>query len=195
MRTIALAVLLLAVTFSTVFAQNYRLEFYADEALTSCDLAVTGPGLVKVHMLITGEGNLWGISFKAVKPPCMQNASWIADVWQQAGLVGNNGNTQATRGEGVDVAFDCVPLPRYIGWIWFSVTGPIPACCAYSPQHGSYSGDVGFPGNMEILLCGPGLPVPMGGRGVVINPDATCACNLPLPTKQTTWGAVKDLYR
>ena len=95
MRTIALAVLLLAVSFATVFAQNYRLEFYGDEALTSCELSYSSPGLVKVHMLVNGQGGpLSAIQFNANKPACMRNAAWIADVWEQTTVRGIYQNTQ-----------------------------------------------------------------------------------------------------
>ena len=32
------------------------------------------------------------------------------------------------------------------------------------------------------------------GRGVIINPDASCPCDTPLATESTTWGRVKSLY-
>jgi len=198
MRTIGVAVLLLVVTSLPALAQ-YELQFYADEAATSCELSVPAPGLVKVHMLVTGQGLVGGVAFKAVKPPCMENATWISDIWQ--GMYAYSGNTQATVGlnNGVDVVLNCGPLPRYIGWIWFSVTGPIPSCCTYAPQPGSNSPGNAYP--MEIVLlddCTPAAQTheaPMTGRGLVINADASCACNLPVATRPSTWGAVKGLYR
>jgi hypothetical protein len=200
MKIIGLAALLLAIASTVVSAQvTHRLEFYADEGLLSCELAMTTPGLVKVHMLVTGQGYLGAMSFKAVKPPCMGNAVWIADVWQ--GLAGYIGNTQATVHNGVDVVFECGPLPRYIGWIWYSVTEPATPCCMYAPSPGSAGGGITFPGYMEIDVWDKctephGLYVErMSGKGIVINANATCACSGPLPVQPTTWGSVKALYR
>ena len=109
MKLIFIASLILAFTSSFASAQAHRLEFYGDEALTSCDLAVTTPGLVKVHMLVTGPGNVGAISFKAPKPACMEDAVWISDNWTQPPMYAYAGNTQATVGHGVDVIFGCQP--------------------------------------------------------------------------------------
>jgi hypothetical protein len=202
MRVICVSIAILVMLSSAALAQaNYRLEFYADEGLSSCELAMTTAGLVKVHMLVTGHGHLAAMSFKAVKPPCMGNAVWIADIWQ--GLAAYYGNTQATAGSnGVDVVFECAPLPRYVGWIWFSISEPAAPCCMYGPSPGSWGGRITFPGYMELDIwdtCTPapdGLAaVPMSGKGLVVNANATCACNGPVAVQPTTWGSVKALYR
>ena len=198
MRIIGLAALLLAMVSTVVFAEvTHRLEFYADEGLSSCELAMNTPGLVKVHMVVTGPGILRGISFKAPKPSCMTNVTSLTDVWQQPDALA--GNTQA----GVDVLFVCAPLPRYLGWIWYSVAGPVSTCCAYAPEPGSAGGSIMFPGYLHVVLVPactePDIyfpeSVPADAKGLVVNPDATCRCDLPLPVQPTTWGSVKALYR
>jgi hypothetical protein len=198
MRTIALAVLLLAVSFATVFAQNYRLEFYGDEALTSCELSYSSPGLVKVHMLVNGQGGpLSAIQFNANKPACMRNAAWIADVWEQTTVRGIYQNTQNP--DRVDVILYCSSdtppfrahnLPVYLGWIWFSVTGPSDPCCVYQASAPALSP------TPNLIMCNQqGIEYPVTTAPLVMNPNETCRCGLPLPTKASTWGSVKALYR
>lgn len=198
MKTICLAALLV-VSFSSVSLgqANHRLEFYADEALSSCELAMNTPGLVKVHMVMTGPGIFRGISFKAPKPACMTNVIFVADVWhQQLAIVGN---TQT----GVDAVFICGPMPRYLGWIWYSVAGSVSTCCPYAPEPGSASGFIAFPGYLHAILV-PACTEPdiyhtqsvlATTKGLVVNPNEMCRCDLPVATQPSTWGAVKALYR
>jgi hypothetical protein len=207
MKAICFGVMFLAISSSSssiAFGQaDYRLEFYGDEALSSCELAMTTPGIVKVHMLVTGTGNLAFIQFKAPKTACMGSAVWITDAWQQPPMRAYDGNTQGTVGQGVDVIFECHPLPVYIGSIWYSISEPAQSCCRYEPLPGSRHGEITFPGYMTIGLwshCAevphPDLTqAPMSGKGIVINPNETCVCSGPLPTQQSTWGSVKALYR
>jgi len=164
MKGLWMALALVSVGAGTAFGQGpYRLEFYADRALSSCELFLGTPGEVKVHMVITGQGSLAAISFKAPKPACMRSAEWIADSFQN--VYGIAGSTQLPGG--VDVIFNCAPLPQYIGAILYEVTEPADACCEYEPLPNS-----NYPGSMLILLwpqCPPEyedetIPFPMRGR-------------------------------
>lgn len=196
MRAIRLSIAIAFLVSSTAIAQNYRLEFHSDEALTSCELAVTSPGLIKVHMLVAGEGGpLAGVTFKAVKPACMRSAVWIADVWEQTTIRSIAGTTQHPNG--VDALLDCPPnippfvsryLPVYLGWIWFSVTEPTDPCCVYEPTK--------QPGDpfMVLIMCNDFSGFPMTAGKLVMNANESCRCDMPLATRQTTWGAVKALY-
>lgn len=195
MRAICLSIAILSAVSTTAIAQNYRLEFHSDEALTSCELAVTSPGLIKVHMVVTGQGGpLAGVNFKALKPPCMRSAVWFADVWQQPTIRATAGNTQAVNG--VDAILDCNPpppnflryLPVYLGWIWFSVTEPTDPCCVYGP------GPTPLQTTPTIWMCTDFFAMPMATRALVMNPNNSCRCDGPVATHQTTWGAVKALY-
>jgi len=193
----------LAALSSLARAQNYRLEFHSDEALSSCELSVNTPGLLKVYMLFTGgAGYFGGISFKAPKPACMDNATFLADAWND--LDGAIGNTQGTGPwQGVDVVIHCGPLPRYLGFILYSVTGPASPCCTYAPASGSAGGRTPYGQFMEAILyencTGPGIQhqtsVPASAKGLVMNPNETCRCDIPLAVLPTTWGSVKALYR
>jgi len=175
-------------------AQNYRLEFHSDEALTSCELAVTSPGLIKVHVLVTGDGPLGGVNFKALKPPCMRSAVWLTDVWNQPTIYVVVGTTQ--RPDGVILIPNCEPdppntlrfLPVYLGWIWFSVTEPTDPCCVYGPGPSPTRTAPTF------WLCTDYDERPIAARPLVMNPNESCRCDVPLATRQTTWGAVKALY-
>jgi hypothetical protein len=211
MRVIALAVCIVLASSALASGQaGFRLEFYADETLSSCELAVNTPGLVKVHMVVTGPpgAKLSSMAFRAPKPPCMTNAVWLTDVWVQPGMVSYQGNTQGTVGTGanvgVDVFFLCQSLPYYVGWIWYSVSGPADPCCAYAPSPGSSTNDVPFPGYLYVIAfhkCPawsqddtPYDPR-MTAKGLMINANSTCRCDLPLATEPATWGKVKALYR
>jgi hypothetical protein len=204
MKVVYLSVVLLLTSFAIANAQvNHKLEFFADEGLSICELTMNTAGLVKVHMVVTGPGNFRGISFKAPKPACMTNATWIADIWQQPGMEVYVGNTQQADDYGVDVVFTCSPLPRYLGWIWYNVAGPASSCCAYAPAPGAGNGFIVFPGYLHLMLfstCNVNeiaylQQVPAATKGLIVNPNETCRCNLPVATRQSTWGGVKALYR
>jgi hypothetical protein len=205
---LSIVTMILVLTASSGFADNREVAFYADEGLSSCELQMSTPGLVKVHMLVTGQGNAGAVQFKAPKPACMNDATWVADVWSTEVLawVGN------TQGAGVDVVFECGPLPRYLGYIWFGVTNPAEACCEYAPQPGG-GATVVFPGHLAMVVfksceyLEKVREVRANAKGLIVNADDTCRCNsrpdgapqasqsLLTTTRQTTWGAVKALYR
>ncbi|HKW15558.1 MAG TPA: hypothetical protein VJS69_13815 [Candidatus Krumholzibacteria bacterium] len=200
MRPVILALVLLAICSSFARAQNYRLELHSDEALSSCELAIPGPGIAKVYMVVTGSPGYFGaVQFKAPKPACMTNSVWVADVWDPQ--VNAGGYTQATGGtNGVDVVVGCLSLPRYLGSIWYNVTGPVSSCCAYAPQPGQRDGPATII-NAVIWSDCPLKPTStifegaIQGKGLMINADQSCRCDIPLPVQESTWGSVKALYR
>jgi hypothetical protein len=127
----------------------------------------------------------------------MRSAVWIADIWDPSAVRGYYGNTQATNeNRGADVVVDCAPpnnqyhyLPVYIGWIWYSMTESTDPCCDYK------AGPAGLDASAEIMMCTDYFLRPMDSSHVVMNPNATCRCDLPVTTQPTTWGSVKALYR
>jgi hypothetical protein len=196
MKVITLGVLLIGLSFSTAFAQNYRLEFHSDEALASCELAVNSPGFIKVYVVVTGQGGpLGGVSFLAPRPPCMRSAVWLADAWQIPPVRSYYHNTQSP--DHCDLIIDCALappatptyLPVYLGLILFYVTEPVDPCCMYGPTAPIYHADP------FLIMCTDFGDRAMTPRPVVMNPTASCRCDLPLPARESTWGSVKALYR
>lgn len=200
MRATCLAALFVALFVSAASASGqFFVAFYADRNGTSCDIAANNPGFLEVHVVLEGSGLATGTGFRALKPPCMRSAVWIADAWNPEGGVatGTLGNTQHP--DGVGVFFVCHSLPVYLGRIMYIVTEPTDPCCRYEPT--PFLGE-GPPYNIKMFLMSE-CNVPnfdlfseaAQPKGVVMNPNASCMCDLPLPVHDTTWGAVKALYR
>lgn len=201
MRSALVTVALILSFVPASWAANYKLEFHSDQALSSCELAITSPGFVKVYMVLTGSpGFFGGVEFKAPMPVCMTNSVWLGDIWDTR--INGAGNTQATGGAYGVTAFvgTCEPLPRYLGYIWYNVTGPVSSCCPYAPQPGKFDGPATYINAVIWTTCtisgfGGGSEGPIQGSGIVVNADQSCRCDLPLATQESTWGSVKALYR
>jgi len=205
MRSAVLALVLLLFG-SAAYASTHRLAFYADRELTSCNLVAVTPGLLGVHIVLEGDGLISSLTFRAVKPACMRSAVWVADAWALDGGQGLQapGNSQDAWGADVVIKNGCQPAPIYLGQILYLLTEPTAPCCVYEP--GPYLGPFlgGDPAiNIAVVdKCNPppGIPVDLEfetatSKGLIMNADATCPCQQPLPVRPSTWGSVKALYR
>lgn len=161
------------------------LRFYSDPLGTSCDLTYDKIGIVSVHMIHTGGTGSTGIQLGAITPDCWTGAIFMDDVILPPYV--KLGNTQDPV-TGLLVAFaGCKQLPIHVGTIDHFVTDLSARCCAYEP------GPV-QDAPLQFADCQFNVH-PMGGAGLVVNPDETCPCLNPIPVAETTWGKVKALYR
>src|SRR5712675_425828 len=197
MRVVFLALVLLVLSSLTFAAEPHRLAFYADRNATSCDLATNYPGFLEVHVMLEGGGDIVTVTFGALKPQCMRSAVWIADAWDWDGgtVLQGPGTTQDP--DGTVVVMQCHPAPIYVGRIMYLLTEPTDPCCRYEPTPSRAAGP---PYKIEVVvtvgnICNPtpGQPAytyfeEATSKGVIMNSNETCSCDLPLPVQQSTWG-------
>jgi hypothetical protein len=167
---------------------GYRVEFSGDNAMSSCALANNGVGLTSIHMFMIGGASTTGVLFSAYIPACWGGSTWLGDVLAEPWLT--IGTTQDAIG--LTIAFgECRSLPLYLGAInFFGVAGA--SCCEFPVTHATAWDDHTTPAlGVDCTFLGWEAS---GGR-VIVNADASCPCQQPLAIEQSTWGAVKALYR
>jgi len=201
-RTLLVVLAILCFSALTAVAQSYKLQFSADNSLSSCELASGGVGISTIHVLLTGSGGVTGLLFGAQIPSCWGGTTWIGDhpaiatIWptSQENPVGDFwlaiGDTQAPIG--LALAFrECHDLPLYIGTIEFIGVAPAP-CCAFAPTHPSAWNNFATPA--QVADCNM-LEHEAAGGSVMVSSGPACPCQNALATEQSTWGRVKALYR
>lgn len=162
-----------------------RIEFYADESALSCNIVDSTPRLVRVHMFHTGSLPARSVNFSAFTPACWAGATWLGDV-----LVPEFTKLNSTHSLGIIVQFGgCIEPPGYLGYMNFAAYGQALSCCEYAPA--PYTGTA----TMRATNCDGFTFRTATGRGVIINGNATCSCDSPVPVAETTWGKIKSMYR
>lgn len=162
------------------YAQE-KIELFADANRTTCELTDTSPGTVTVHVFLTGPDTATLAGFRARVPDCWTGATWVYDysIYTTIGF---------SQGEW-SVAFGlCLTPPIHVGEITYETTGSAPPCCEYPIQQ-----PISFP--LQYVDCGFAEIDALPGQSVMINPNESCRCTLPLATEPATWGRVKALYR
>lgn len=84
--------------------------------------------------------------------------------------------------------------PVYIGYMSFATTGQGTPCCSFPVIKATNDSHPGIPGPI-MVRCSDNLYVEGLSSGAVINADPGCSCSQILAAEQSTWGAVKELYR
>src|SRR5262245_47565354 len=192
MRALLLAVtgLLAVVSGTSVSAQpNWKLELYGDAQMSNCAITYSAPGIIQVHIFQTGDTDAGASEFSLYPPDCLPGVTWAGDVINPSYLP--TGDTQ--RDIGIAVAFrGCATPPIHIGYVNFFVTDLGVECCEFnvtdpiSPYIGINSTGCRRPFNNIY---------PMSTKGLVVNPNPQCPCQLPVAVESTTWGQIKSLYR
>jgi hypothetical protein len=90
---------------------------------------------------------------------------------------------------GIAIAYGaCLAAPIHVLTIQYFASGITPPCCYYPVVP-----DPNLPsGQIEVVDCAETIVFATGGVGI-INPDATCDCDVP--TQDTTWGKVKSIFQ
>jgi hypothetical protein len=162
-----------------------------------CEMLDNQPGLiaVTVHHIFTVGG--LGARFR-VEPGAGVTFTYVSETHHFANTLGN---TQT----GVEVCYDACAAPNdspliTIYYLSYGTSGP----CSELRVVPHPSAET-----VEVINCG-GAPVAAWARGIVLNPSLLCSpceratmfpgtpkyfnCE-PLPTRTSTWGRVKALYR
>lgn len=163
------------VGFSTPSAQrDDKIEFYADQLMSSCSLVEDYSGIRSIYTFHTGSYGAMGSEFSAPMPACWTGASFLS--WTPAGQFTAIGQLQT----GVSIEYgSCLNPPIYLGHATVFVSAPAHGarCCWYGPS----PSPLVSPAEILITDCLHQLQAANSGAEVVINPDATCPCTQPPP--------------
>jgi hypothetical protein len=183
-RMMLLAGLVWALCSSSARAQGNRIVFFADEAMSICELVDDGLAIRAVHVFLLGSEPSTGAGIAAPKPACWSGATWVGDIVPVTeGGGGQYGNSQTV----LSIAFGaCLSPPLHVATINYFTTGVAGDCCGYNV----------VPGVTRYVACVtfdevPAAPAPP----LIINPNETCRCGQPVAAEASTWGRVKSLYR
>jgi hypothetical protein len=186
-KCICIALVGLLLCASTSQAED-RIEFFADAAMSTCNITDVAPTLVKIHMFQTGTLPADNVIFAAHTPACWVGAIWLGDTFatDPTGVGG-----MGTHGDLVVLQYRaCLQPPVYLGSMNFFTSGQGLPCCAYAAHP-----TIGIRPVFGVRECGTDFTYrPLSARPAIINGNADCPCELPVSTVETTWGRVKALY-
>lgn len=186
-RFMLLSIGLLLVS-SLAFAQTGSIGLFSDVMGTNCDVYDSAPGLVLVYVV------------HVYTPGATASQFIVADMW---------GNTMTYLSEAVTAPYikigtcagpaatgcaiaygGCVGSPNMILTLQYFASGTTPTC-SYLQVMADPSAT---PPGIYVTDCAdpPNLLTATGGD-VVLNPDATCMCDIPV--EETSWGQIKSLYQ
>ena len=179
-KTLSLT-LVLMLSASMAFAQAGSIGIFSDPGGSSCNLLDTAPGLLNLYVVHALTPAATASQWAAPQPACMVGASYLSDTGIFPVTIGNS-QTGVAVGYGA-----CLSSPIHCLTINFFGSGLSQACCYYGvvPDPSLPSGDI------EVVDCDKNLLVATGGGGI-LNPDATCQCDVP--AQDTTWGKVKSIF-
>jgi hypothetical protein len=180
MKKTLLITLALMLSASMAFAQAGSIGIFADVAGTDCNLADAVPGLITYQIVHVNTPCATACQFAAPAPACLL-ATYLSDAQVFPVTVGNS-QTGVSIGYGSNLAG-----PINVLGISFFAQGLTPPCCYYPVV-----GDPNIGGLIQMVDCEGTTLLATGGTGIV-NPDATCQCNVP--TQDTTWGKVKSIFQ
>ncbi len=168
-------------------------DLASDEGGTTCRIVDVMPGVVEVHLVISGAIGVRAVQFGAPLPACWAGATWVGENLNPAYPV-TIGDTQFNDPRGLSIAFpDCLDPPIYLGAMVFVTEGLALPCCSYPVVKVPIDGYPEIPGP---IMVGCDFTNVLGLSGdAVINVEIGCDCMLALPTHQSTWGVVKQIYR
>ena len=171
------------------FAQGGSIGLFSTPAPVNCDVYdipgvimvyvvhVFSPGATAAQFIVNDVswGNLMIFLAEAATPPYIKIGTC----------------TMSGGGGGCAIAFGmCVPSPNMMLTITYfaqGMTGP----CSYIQVMADPSA---MPPGIYVTDCSsPPILLNATGGDVVVNPDATCMCNIPV--EETTWGQIKSLYQ
>lgn len=159
------------------------LGFYGDAAGTVGVVYDQGPGALDIYVVVHNNDPVVAagtVRFAAVPPPCFQGV-YVGEI---SNYVVAEGNSQT----GAWVWFlECSPGAYHVMTVSFAVQGLTSQCCWFEPQP--------VPGadRVEATDCSLGTLDWLSTEGLWINPNNPLTCTFPV--EESTWGAVKALYR
>jgi hypothetical protein len=188
-RLLLLSVSLLLVA-SLAFAQGGSIGLFSTPLANNCDVYDI-PGLVLVYVVHVYSPGATAAQF------IVDDLTWsggamiylaetVTAPYIKIGTCAMSGG-----GIGCAIAFGgCMPSPNMMLTIQYFGNGFSPTC-GYIQVMPDPSAT---PPGIYVTDCSsPPLLLNATGGDVVINPDATCMCNIPV--EETTWGGIKNLYK
>jgi hypothetical protein len=170
---------------STAPGSPGSISAYGDAQGTSC-YAFDGGGLVTVFLWHTNTDGATASQF--LLDVAAAGWTWLGDNWNFTTVIG-----QSTTG--VSVAYGaCLTSPISLGTInFFGNSAPTCTRIGIVPDPATLTGEI------EAVDCDETKFFPTGGM-MYVNPDITCTCNAcppppPSPVEESTWGAIKSMYR
>ncbi len=170
---------------SMAFAQAGSIGLFADPMGTNCDVYDQIPGLVSVYVVHVFAPGATEARFK------VDHLSWGAGMltylseYVTPPYIGLGIPTT-----GITIIYgSCQSSPNMILTITYFGSGLTPPCSYIQVV----PDPTAIPPGIYMKECTPpSLKISTGGA-VVVNPDATCMCDIPV--EETTWGQVKALYQ
>jgi len=165
---------------SPLAAQGGRISLYGDPAGSDCGVYPNVDELVDVYVFHVNTLGATGSQFSAPNPTCAQWTYFqdypVFDI--------TLGNSQS----GVAIAYGTCRTGTFLLMrILYYAHGQSDPCCYYPALP-----DPREPGDILATDCQFEVH-PMSGSSVVINPNVTCDCTVPV--EDTSWGRIKSLYR
>jgi hypothetical protein len=188
MKKFVLTIIALTLAASPALAQWGDISAYNDQAGTNCNVSDVGAAIHDVFIVL--KHNTSGVTAARFK---VENLTTMAQIGEQAapGTL-----TIGTAAAGIDVAFTtCQAFDAYLMKVTYFGSGSSAPC--------SYINVLAHPGSQvpgETVIVDCTLPfgvvraVPRGQA--IVNPGpppAQCDCNVA--SSESTWGAIKALYR
>ena len=186
---ITISFLLIVVSVVSVAAQGGgRLELWADQGQSTCQIVESPSGLTEVHMFHMGNISTGGIRYFVVgMPGCWTGATWVGD--EPASGLTALGSTQ-NEFFGISISWgECRNLPVYLGKIVYATMGQSQPCCDIEitnpiTEQGPVTQECSTPTSLYLVET----------RGAIVNGSSACPCAGPVPVEQATWGSIKSLY-
>ncbi|MDH4036095.1 MAG: hypothetical protein OEX18_06695 [Candidatus Krumholzibacteria bacterium] len=182
----AFSVLLAAIASDPAAAQSYGyVTVYADASGASCTLLDDAPRTFNVYVLHEDMYGIVGVDFRLAASDGFAG-TYVTEVITPPFLV--LGDTQG----GISFAYTtCFVGSAVLATVTYAGSGTSAPC--------SYLQVVAHPDYVQwgILVQNcyfDSFPAPTRGR-LYVNPDGSCPPWCVVPTRQTTWGGVKALYR
>jgi hypothetical protein len=182
MFLVTLALVLMAIP---AFGQGEYLGLFADPVGENCAIFDNGTGPLKVYVVHMDSPGATAVEF-------MVDFGGVPDLFRTEDTQVDGFITLGNSLTGVSIGYGaCLVSPIVVLELNFFGTGVTSPCSELRllphPDH---------PEDIQIVDCGT-LLLPVEGRGMFINPDATCTdcAGVPVATEIDTWGSLKSLYR
>lgn len=188
MKKFVLTIIALTFAASPASAQWGDLGAYNDQAGLSCNIADVGAAIHDVFIVLKhNSSGAVVVKFKAQSTATM---SYVGETVPPPYVA--IGSSLA----GIEIGFtSCKTLDTYVMKVTYFGTGSSPQCSYFSviPHQGSE-----IPGQVITVDCNTpfgNLHAIPGGQAIINPgaPPAQCDCNVPVG--ESTWGAIKALYR
>ncbi len=155
---------------------------FSDSAYTQCSLQDVGSQMHTVYVVHFDKVGAQALGTLAIRSVGATGLSYVGEAvpWMSIG------NTQL----GLDVLYGaCLTGPVLVCRVFYMGDGTTPECSYFA----AVGADLGIP--ITAVTCDSSTTVvPLAGQ-LIVNPTASCLCDLTTPTEATSWGRVKALYR